>query len=120
MPKDMTKSAIERQMLDAYFHFRSNLPKKDEESGLDYKKSFKTTEDIASDLSTMATIDPETIAPPKGLDPSRVEGTCCAAFAFGGNRRNMASLIALLMRESQDFRNLLTLGINGFTTKEGK
>ena len=54
-------SAIERQMLDAYFHFRSNLPKKDEESGLDYKKSFKTTEDIASDLSTMATIDPETI-----------------------------------------------------------
>ena len=57
----MTKSAIERQMLDAYFHFRSNLPKKDEESGLDYKKSFKTTEDIASDLSTMATIDPETI-----------------------------------------------------------
>ena len=61
MPKDMTKSAIERQMLDAYFHFRSTLPKKDEESGLDYKKSFKTTEDIASDLSTMATIDPETI-----------------------------------------------------------
>lgn len=61
MPKDMTKSAIERQMLDAYFHFRSNLPKKDEESGLDYKKSFKTTEDIASDLSTMATIAPETI-----------------------------------------------------------
>lgn len=61
MPKDMTKSAIERQMLDAYFHFRSNLPEKDEESGLDYKKSFKTTEDIASDLSTMATIDPETI-----------------------------------------------------------
>lgn len=61
MPKDMTKSAIERQMLDAYFHFRSNLPKKDEESGLDYKKSFKTTEDIASDLSTMATIVPETI-----------------------------------------------------------
>ena len=57
----MTKSAIERQMLDAYFHFRSNLPKKDEESGLDYKKAFKTTEDIASDLSTMATIDPETI-----------------------------------------------------------
>ena len=61
MPKDMTKSAIERQMLDAYFHFRSNLPKKDEESGLDYKKSFKTTEEIATDLSTMATIDPETI-----------------------------------------------------------
>ena len=61
MPKDMTKSAIERQMLDAYFHFRSNLPKKDEESGLDYKKSFKTTEDIASDLSAMATIEPETI-----------------------------------------------------------
>ena len=61
MPKDMTKSAIERQMLDAYFHFRSNLPTVDEESGLDYKQSFKTTEDIASDLSTMATIDPETI-----------------------------------------------------------
>ena len=57
----MTKSAIERQMLDAYFHFGSSLPQKDEESGLDYKKSFKTTEDSASDLSTMATIDPETI-----------------------------------------------------------
>ena len=57
----MTKSAIERQMLDAYFHFRTKKKKKDEESGLDYKKSFKTTEDIASDLSTMATIDPETI-----------------------------------------------------------
>ena len=77
MPKDMTKSAIERQMLDAYFHFRSNLPKKDEESGLDYKKSFKTTEDIASDLSTMATIDPETIVElPRGWrlpagDPAR-------------------------------------------------
>ena len=38
MPKDTTKSAIERQMLDAYFHFRSNLPTVDEESGLDYKK----------------------------------------------------------------------------------
>lgn len=62
----------------------------------------------------------ETIAPPKGLDPSRVEGTYCATFAFGGNRRNMASLIALLMRENQDFSNFLTLGINGFTTKEGK
>lgn len=62
----------------------------------------------------------ETIAPPKGLDPSRVEGTYCAAFAFGGNRRNMASLIVLLMRERQDFRNFLTLGINGFTTKECK
>lgn len=62
----------------------------------------------------------ETIAPPKGLNPSRVAGTCCAAFTFGGNRRNMASLIALLMRESQDFRNFLSLGINGFTTKESK
>lgn len=62
----------------------------------------------------------ETIAPPKGLDPSRVEGTCCAAFAFGGNRRNMVSLIALLMRESTDFQNFLSLAIKGFTTKEGK
>lgn len=62
----------------------------------------------------------ETIAPPKGLDPSRVKGACCAAFTFGGNRRNMASLIALLTRESTDFQNFLSLAIKGFTTKEGK
>lgn len=61
MPRELSQSAIELQMLEAYFHFRSNLPKKDEESGLEYKKSFKTTEDIASELSTMATIDPKTI-----------------------------------------------------------
>lgn len=62
----------------------------------------------------------ETLAPPKGLDPSRVKGTCCATFAFGGNRRNMTSLIALMMRESTDFQNFLSLAIKGFTTKEGK
>lgn len=45
-----------KQMLDAYFHFRSNLPKKDD-TGQEYKKCFKTTEEIASDLATMIAID---------------------------------------------------------------
>ena len=55
MPKDNNTTAI-KQMLDAYFHFRSNLPMTDEE-GREYKKCFKTTEAIASDLSTMIAID---------------------------------------------------------------
>lgn len=31
---------FEEDLLDAYFHFRSCLPVKDEDTGLDYKKSF--------------------------------------------------------------------------------
>lgn len=42
-------------MLDAYFKFRSSLPDKDEDGR--YKKSFKTTEEIAADLATMVAID---------------------------------------------------------------
>lgn len=55
MPREYNTTAT-KQMLDAYFHFRSNLPEKDEE-GRDYKKCFKTTEAIASDLATMIAID---------------------------------------------------------------
>lgn len=54
MPK--TDNSASRMMLDAYFKFRSPLPSKDE-SGRQYKKSFKTTEEIAADLATMAAID---------------------------------------------------------------
>lgn len=45
--------AFEIELLDAYFKFRSNLPKKDEETGLAYKKSFKTSQDIISELNSM-------------------------------------------------------------------
>lgn len=55
MPKDNNATAL-KQMLDAYFTFRSNLPQKDA-VGRDYKKCFKTTEDIASELSTMVNVD---------------------------------------------------------------
>lgn len=34
---------FEEDLLDAYFHFRSCLPVKDAVTGLEYKKSFKTT-----------------------------------------------------------------------------
>lgn len=44
---------FERNLLDAYFKFRSNLPMKDRETGIDYKKQFKTSQEIASDLDTM-------------------------------------------------------------------
>lgn len=54
MPK--TDNSQSRIMLDAYFKFRSPLPSKDE-SGRQYKKCFKTTEDIAADLATMVAID---------------------------------------------------------------
>lgn len=54
MPK--TNNSASRMMLDAYFKFRSPLPSKDE-SGRQYKKSFKTTEEIAADLATMVAID---------------------------------------------------------------
>lgn len=47
MPK--TDNSQSRIMLDAYFKFRSSLPAKDED-GRPYKKSFKTTEEIAADL----------------------------------------------------------------------
>ena len=52
--KDNFKSEqFEEDLLDAYFHFRSCLPVKDKETGLDYKKSFKTTQDIATELDDM-------------------------------------------------------------------
>lgn len=54
MPK--TGNSQSRIMLDAYFKFRSPLPSKDE-SGRQYKKCFKTTEEIAADLATMVAID---------------------------------------------------------------
>lgn len=44
---------FEKDLLDAYFHFRSCLPVKDAANGLDYKKSFKTTQDIATELDDM-------------------------------------------------------------------
>lgn len=44
---------FERNLLDAYFKFRSNLPMKDRETGIDYKKQFKTSQEIASDLDAM-------------------------------------------------------------------
>lgn len=44
---------FERELLGAYFKFRSNLPMKDSETGIDYKKQFKTSQEIASDLDAM-------------------------------------------------------------------
>lgn len=52
---------FEKDLLDAYFHFRSCLPVKDEETGIDYKKSFKTTQDIATELDDMGGVSIETI-----------------------------------------------------------
>lgn len=52
---------FEEDLLDAYFHFRSFLPVKDEETGLDYKKSFKTTQDIATELDDMGGVGTDTI-----------------------------------------------------------
>ena len=52
---------FERDLLNAYFHFRSCLPVKDEETGLDYKKSYKTTQDIATELDDMGGVSIETI-----------------------------------------------------------
>lgn len=52
---------FEEDLLDAYFHFRSCLPVKDEETGLDYKKSYKTTQDIATELDDMGGVSIETI-----------------------------------------------------------
>ena len=47
--------AFEQKLLSAYFKFRSNLPQKDD-SGLDYMKSFKTTQDIICELDSMGEI----------------------------------------------------------------
>lgn len=44
---------FEQDLLDAYFHFRCSLPMKDADTGLDYKKSFKTSQDIATELDDM-------------------------------------------------------------------
>ena len=52
---------FEEDLLDAYFHFRSFLPVKDEDTGLDYKKSYKTTQDIATELDDMGGVSIETI-----------------------------------------------------------
>ena len=57
---DYTMREINQCMLDAYFHFRSNLPRKDED-GQEYKKCFKTTEEIAGELATMASVPFEVI-----------------------------------------------------------
>lgn len=50
--------AFEQKLLSAYFKFRSNLPKKDD-SGLDYMKSFKTTQDIICELDSMGGVSYE-------------------------------------------------------------
>lgn len=52
---------FEEDLLDAYFHFRNNLPMKDADTGLDYKKSFKTTQDIATELDDMGGVSIEAI-----------------------------------------------------------
>lgn len=52
---------FEQDLLNAYFHFRSCLPVKDAGTGLDYKKSFKTTADIAMELDDMGGVDTDTI-----------------------------------------------------------
>ena len=52
---------FERDLLNAYFHFRNNLPMKDADTGLDYKKSFKTTADIATELDDMGGVGTDTI-----------------------------------------------------------
>lgn len=51
--EDYNIDAFETELLDAYIKFRSNLPMKDEETGLEYKKSFKTSQDIISELNCM-------------------------------------------------------------------
>lgn len=59
MPRNTEKfnsEQFEQDLLDAYFHFRSCLPVKDEDTGLEYKKSFKTTQDIATELDDMGGI----------------------------------------------------------------
>lgn len=52
---------FEQDLLDAYFHFRCNLPMKDKETGLDYKEQFKTTADIAIELDDMGGVRQDTI-----------------------------------------------------------
>lgn len=57
---------------------------------------------------------------PKDLDASKIASSTCGAFLFGGNRKNLASIIGMLMRGNKDFRNFLTLGAVHFTAKEVK
>lgn len=52
---------FEQDLLNAYFHFRSCLPVKDADTGLEYKKSFKTTQDIATELDDMGGVSIEAI-----------------------------------------------------------
>lgn len=52
---------FEQDLLNAYFHFRSCLPMKDADTGLDYKKSFKTSQDIATELDDMGGVSIEAI-----------------------------------------------------------
>lgn len=52
---------FEQDLLNAYFHFRCNLPMKDADTGLDYKQSFKTTQDIATELDDMGGVQVDTI-----------------------------------------------------------
>lgn len=64
MPRNNDKfnsEQFEQDLLDAYFHFRSFLPVKDTDTGLDYKKSYKTTQDIATELDDMGGVDTDTI-----------------------------------------------------------
>lgn len=64
MPRNTEKfnsEQFEQDLLDAYFHFRSCLPVKDAVTGIDYKKSFKTTADIAAELDDMGGVDTDTI-----------------------------------------------------------
>lgn len=54
--ENFNSEQFEQDLLDAYFHFRSCLPVKDADTGLDYKKSFKTTQDIATELDDMGCV----------------------------------------------------------------
>lgn len=66
MPRNTEKfnsEQFEQDLLDAYFHFRSCLPVKDAVTGLEYKKSFKTTQDIATELDDMGGVSIESHQP---------------------------------------------------------
>jgi len=58
---DFDSDQFEQDLLDAYFHFRCNLPMKDKETGLDYKEQFKTTADIAIELDDMGGVRQDAI-----------------------------------------------------------
>lgn len=64
MPRNNDKfnsEQFEQDLLDAYFNFRSCLPVRDANAGIDYKKSFKTTADIATELDDMGGVGTDTI-----------------------------------------------------------